>query len=141
MKRSQIIALVVIAVAMGALIATISDSSSYASFEEAFSNKGTEYHVVGELDRSSDIEYDPEEDPNVMSFYMKDEDGTRKKVVLNRSKPNDFERSEKIVLIGSARKDAFYATDILLKCPSKYEDEKQIRDAEQKASLEKKKKR
>jgi cytochrome c-type biogenesis protein CcmE len=136
MKRSQVIALLVIAVALGAIITSVTDSSSYASFEEAFANKGTEYHVVGELDRSSEIEYDPKENPNVMSFYMKDRDGNRRKVILNRSKPNDFERSEKIVLIGSAKEDAFYATDILLKCPSKYEDEKQLRDMEKKASLE-----
>lgn len=137
MKRSQIIALIIIAIALGAIITSVADSSSYASFEEAFANKGTEYHVVGELDRSKEIDYDPEKNPNVMSFYMKDRDGTRKKVILNRSKPNDFERSEKIVLIGSAKKDAFYATDILLKCPSKYEDQKQLREREQKASLEK----
>ncbi len=138
MKRSQIIALVIIAIALGAIITSVADSSSYASFEEAFSNKGTEYHVVGELDRSKDIDYDPEENPNVMSFYMKDREGTRKKVVLNRSKPNDFERSEKIVLIGSAKEDAFYATDILLKCPSKYEDEKELRKREQKAARQEK---
>lgn len=137
MKRSQIIALLIIAVAMGTVITSVADSSSYADFDEAFAHQGTEYHVVGELDRSKAIDYDPEENPNVMSFYMKDQDGTRKKVVLNRSKPNDFERSEKIVLIGSAKKDAFYATDILLKCPSKYEDEKQLREREQKASLDK----
>ena len=134
MKRSQIIALVVIAVALGALITSLVDSSSYATFDEAFANEGVEYHVVGELDRSSEIDYDPKENAKVMSFYMKDREGTRKKVILNMSKPNDFERSEKIVIEGEAKEDAFYATDMLLKCPSKYEDEKQLRDMEKQAS-------
>ncbi len=134
MKRSQVIALLVIAVALGALITSLVDSSSYASFDEAFANKGEEYHVVGELDHNSDISYDPKENAKVMSFYMKDREGTRKKVYLNRSKPNDFERSEKIVVIGKAKEDAFYATDILLKCPSKYEDEKQLQEMEGEAS-------
>jgi cytochrome c-type biogenesis protein CcmE len=134
MKRSQIIALLVIAIALGALITSLVDSSSYATFEEAFANKGAEYHVVGQLDRSAEVDYDPKKNAKVMTFYMKDREGTRKKVILNRSKPNDFERSEKIVIIGKAKEDAFYATDMLLKCPSKYEDEKQLREMEKQAS-------
>lgn len=134
MKRSQIIALVVIAIALGALITTLMDSSSYATFDEAFANEGTEYHVVGELDRSKGVDYDPQENAKVTTFYLKDREGTRKKVVLNRSKPNDLERSEKVVIIGKAKEDAFYATDMLLKCPSKYEDEKQLREMDKRAS-------
>lgn len=135
MKRSNVIGLVIIAIALASIVAAVSDSSSYASFDEAFSNPEHEYHVVGELDREASIDYDPEENPNVMTFYMEDREGNRKKVVLNRSKPNDFERSEKIVLIGSAKEDAFYATDILLKCPSKYEDESRLKELEDRASL------
>lgn len=135
MKRSNVIGLIIIAIAIGTIVAAVSDSSSYASFEEAFSNPEHEYHVVGELDRNASIDYNPKEDPNVMSFYMVDRNGTRKKVILNRSKPNDFERSEKIVLIGSAKEDAFYATDILLKCPSKYEDQSRLRELKDRASL------
>jgi cytochrome c-type biogenesis protein CcmE len=39
------------------------------------------------------------------------------------SKPQDFERSEQIVLTGKMKGDEFVATDILMKCPSKYKDE------------------
>ncbi|RZJ76982.1 MAG: cytochrome c maturation protein CcmE, partial [Flavobacterium sp.] len=45
-----------------------------------------------------------------------------KKVVLNGTKPQDFERSEKLVLIGQMNNDTFYASKILMKCPSKYND-------------------
>jgi cytochrome c-type biogenesis protein CcmE len=40
--------------------------------------------------------------------------------VLNGAKPQDFERSEKLVLIGKMENDTFYASKILMKCPSKY---------------------
>jgi len=59
MKRSHIIALVIIAVAIAALISSLSDSSSYASLTEAFEQPGREFHVVGTLDRSEPIVYEP----------------------------------------------------------------------------------
>ncbi len=129
MKKTHIIGIVLIAVCIAAIIGSISDSSTYASFEEAFENKGSEYHVVGTLNRDKEVHYDPEENPNLMSFYLVDQEGNERKVYLNRSKPQDFERSENIVLIGKAREDAFYATDLLMKCPSKYENETRIQSA------------
>ena len=59
MKRSHIIAIVIIAVAIGALIGSLADSSTYADLEEATANPGKEYHVVGTLDRSQAIVYEP----------------------------------------------------------------------------------
>jgi cytochrome c-type biogenesis protein CcmE len=37
--------------------------------------------------------------------------------------PPDLQRSEQVVVIGSFREDVFVADKILLKCPSKYEEE------------------
>jgi cytochrome c-type biogenesis protein CcmE len=42
---------------------------------------------------------------------------------LRATKPQDFERSEQIVLTGSMNGDTFEASDMLLKCPSKYKDQ------------------
>ena len=50
--------------------------------------------------------------------------GIAKPVVLHKSKPQDFEKSEQIVLIGKIKDDVFHANDILMKCPSKYNDQK-----------------
>jgi cytochrome c-type biogenesis protein CcmE len=38
--------------------------------------------------------------------------------------PPDFTRSEKVVVIGNYQNNAFVARKILLKCPSKYQEEK-----------------
>ena len=54
---------------------------------------------------------------------MKDNEGKEEKVVLRKAKPQDFERSEQIVLTGKVEKGQFIATDMLMKCPSKYKDE------------------
>ena len=122
MKRTHIILIVVIAVLIGAMIGAINDSSSYADFEEAYSNPGDEYHVVGQLVSEKEMVYDPMTNPDLFTFWMKDMNGEERKVVLHKSKPQDFERSEQIVLIGSAETDAFHANEILMKCPSKYTD-------------------
>jgi cytochrome c-type biogenesis protein CcmE len=67
--------------------------------------------------------YNPEKDPNYFSFFIRDKDGVEKKVILLREKPQDFELSEQIVITGKMKAEEFIATDILLKCPSKYKDE------------------
>jgi cytochrome c-type biogenesis protein CcmE len=123
MKKTHIIAIVFIAVAIAFMIGSVNDSSSYADFSEAFENPQKEYHVVGELDRSAEIAYNPELNPNITKFTMVDKQGERRKVVLNKSKPQDFERSESVVLIGKANGDEFHATEMLMKCPSKYKEE------------------
>ncbi|MFT5973102.1 MAG: cytochrome c-type biogenesis protein CcmE [Cryomorphaceae bacterium] len=123
MKKTHIIAIIFIAVSMAFMIGSLNDSSSYADFDEAFNNPQKEYHVVGELDRSEEIAYNPEINPNITKFTMVDKKGERRKVILNKSKPQDFERSESVVLIGKANGDDFHATEMLMKCPSKYKAE------------------
>jgi cytochrome c-type biogenesis protein CcmE len=126
MKKTHIIGIVVIVIAIAAIISSISDSSTYANFEEAFAHPGQEYHVVGTLDRSTEIKYNPSTNPNLTVFTMVDKQGVKSQVYLNKSKPQDFERSESVVLIGKAKNKAFYANDILMKCPSKYDQDNKL---------------
>lgn len=124
MKPSHIIALVIIALSTGIIMSTVSSSSTYATFNEASKNEGTVYHVVGKLNRSKPQEYNPAENANLFSFYLIDNDSTEKKVLLNKARPQDFDKSEQIVIIGKMKGNNFIASDILLKCPSKYNNEK-----------------
>ncbi len=121
MKRSHIIALVLIAVAMGAILTTLGDSTKYASFKEAAEKPNTVFHIIGKLDREKPQDYNPKENPNVFVFYMVDRDSAERRIVLNQPKPNDFDRSQQIVIIGkSGEGDDFQASEVLMKCPSKY---------------------
>jgi len=124
MKKSHIIAIVIIAVAIGAILSTVADSSTYASFSMAAENPGKEYHVVGKLEKDSALIYNPQENVNLFTFYIKDNEGAVKKVMYHGTKPQDFERSEQIVLVGKINEGAFQASSILMKCPSKYNDGK-----------------
>ena len=120
MKKIHIIAIVIIAVALGVIISTISNSSTYAPFSEAMSNPDATFHVVGKVDKEKPFDYNPEINANLFGFYLIDNTGIEKKVVYNGAKPQDFERSEQIVVIGKISGDEFHCKQILMKCPSKY---------------------
>lgn len=123
MKKGSIFGIVVIAVAIAVIISTYSSSSTYGTFKEAADTK-SELHVVGHLDKQKALFYDPVKDANYFSFYMKDNKGDECKVVFTGTKPQDFERSEQIVLTGQMNGNEFHASKILMKCPSKYTQDK-----------------
>lgn len=120
MKKTHIVLIVLIVIAIAAIIGTVSDSSTYVSFAEADANPGKEFHVVGMLDKEKGMVYDPKVDANKFSFYLKDSLGVEKMVIYNGTKPQDFERSERIVIVGKSSGEQFNASQILMKCPSKY---------------------
>ncbi len=121
MKKSAIIGLITIAICVCFLVSLNADTSNYSTFSEA-SRETREFHVMGYWEKKQGMFYDAEKDANHFAFYMKDQKGQVNKVVYNGTKPQDFERSEKLVLIGRMEKDTFYASKILMKCPSKYND-------------------
>lgn len=124
MKKAHIAALLAVALLI-AYIATMSSSyTTYESFATAYSNTGKYFQVVGTLEKDQPLIYDPQKDPNYFAFFMKDNNGDVRKVVYAGSKPQDFERSEQIVLTGHSNGDEFLASKILLKCPSKYIQDK-----------------
>jgi len=57
------------------------------------------------------------------SFILVDDAGREQKVNYNEPMPTDLIRSEKVVVIGSYQGDEFNATKIILKCPSKYQEQ------------------
>lgn len=131
MKISHIIALVVIAVAVAMIVTTVDDASQYVSFNEAYqlAQNGNEnkIHVVGTLKKNAageiqEMKYDPARNPNFFSFTLVDKDNREETVIYNNPKPNDFERSEQVVVIGRVINEQFVAEKILLKCPSKYQE-------------------
>ncbi len=130
MKKTHIIGILVIAAAIFIIITTAGDASSYVSFKEAkeMAENGNDkmIHVVGQL--SKDVEgnvvgIEPSDDKLSFSFAMVDNNQETQQVYYNEPMPPDFMRSEQVVVIGSYKNDLFVADEILLKCPSKYEEE------------------
>ena len=90
----------------------------YASFKEA-QKKMKMVEVKGVWQQNKETKYDA--DKGTFSFYMKDDDSTEMKVVLDGAKPNNFDIATMVVAKGKVKDDVFYAKEILTKCPSKYE--------------------
>jgi cytochrome c-type biogenesis protein CcmE len=123
MKKGSILGLVTIAVAIAVIISLYSKTSTYGSFSDA-KKTAVELHVVGHLDKQKELYYDAAKDANYFSFYVKDKQNEECKVIFTGTKPQDFERSEQIVLTGKMVGNEFHATTILMKCPSKYTQDK-----------------
>lgn len=126
MKKSHIAIIVVIAISISWLISRIGsdDFSSYKNFKTASLNKGNEVTVVGHLDLEEVIDFNARQ--VMLTFTAKDKDGNSSKVYYNKPKPQDFERSEEITLKGYATDSAFIAKEILMKCPSKYNEQNEM---------------
>lgn len=124
MKRTHIAIIVIIAVAIGAIITTINDASTYVGFNRAEENPGTKYTVIGYLDKEAAMDYNAR--ANRFTFTAIDKEGQKRRVFYNQPKPQDFERSEEITMKGYATDSAFVASEILMKCPSKYNEQNEI---------------
>ena len=120
--------IVVIAMAMAIILTTAGDASSYVTFEEA-KRRGSDgdrskIHVVGKLKKTESdevMDITPSKDQLSFTFVMLDENEAEQKVFHPNPIPQDFDRSEQVVVVGSYQKDLFIADKILLKCPSKYQ--------------------
>jgi cytochrome c-type biogenesis protein CcmE len=131
MKKSHILIIILIAAAIGIVLTTAEDASSYVTFDQAYqlaSNGSTsDIHVVGELKKDVNghvVGIVPGSDRVSFSFVMIDENKKEQIVQYHEPMPQDFARSEKVVVIGSYKNDVFVAEKILLKCPSKYQEQK-----------------
>ena len=127
MKKSHIFILVGIAVLIVALIIfgfPSSDFSTYDTIESAKQKQGKYVHLIAKLDKSKPLQYDAIKDPNYLSFYAIDSLGTSTQVIYRNTKPPELEQSERVVLKGKMEGNVFECDNILLKCPSKYKDEK-----------------
>ncbi len=130
MKLKYIIALIVIAVSVTIIMSTAGDASSYVTFAKAseLAQDGDDksIHVVGTLKKDTQGEVvgvEPSEDKLSVSFIMVDENNREQQVFYNEPMPADLLRSEQVVVIGSYHDQHFVADKVLLKCPSKYQEE------------------
>jgi cytochrome c-type biogenesis protein CcmE len=132
MKRTHIIILIgIVALIIGLLVFSV-DFSTYDTINSAKNKQGKFVHLIAKLDKSEPITYDPIKNPNYLSFYAVDSLGGKTQVIYHNSKPGDLEKSERIVLKGKMEADHFECQDILLKCPSKYKDDKKMLEKDMK---------
>lgn len=123
MKVKIIIAGIVIAAALvfGA-ISFVQTNVEYTDFQTAVRTH-KKVQVKGALVTGKEPYFD--EGKTQFVFYLKDDSGKEEKVVYDGAKPNNFELAQAIVVKGRYEDGYFHASDILTKCPSKYEADAQ----------------
>lgn len=117
MKPKLIIGLIAIVGFTSLLMYNFGNSiSTYVDFEQAGGMESA--HVVGTWDDSREYGFSMAD--KQFTFHMKDDAGNVRRVVFPKPKPNNFEEADRLVVIGSMQNGVFYANDMLMKCPSKY---------------------
>lgn len=111
--------IIVVFIVVG-FISFMGSKIEYANFKEAQEKMKT-VEVRGVWQKDKEAKYDAA--TNMFTFYMKDENNTEMKVMLNDAKPNNFETAGELMIVakGKVKGDVFYADNVLTKCPSKYE--------------------
>lgn len=119
MKPRYLIAgVIAAALAVVGYLALDSSSVEYADVERA-ERLGKTVQVVGTWVKEEGSSYDNQS--NIFRFTMKDEKGRRIPVELNGAKPNNFEIAVSVVVKGRIENGVMKASNVLTKCPSKYE--------------------
>ncbi len=123
MKKMHIVALVMIAAAAVMIVLSSADLSTFTTFAKA---EGSEKRVKisGTYSKIDPLIYEPTKNPNYFSFYLIDQDNEKRQVEVHKAKEQGFEMSESVVVTGKLDQEGvFQASEVLLKCPSKYKEE------------------
>ena len=124
MKAKTVIGLIAIVAFTSLLFFSFGQQvGGYMDFAEAEAT-GARAHVVGKWVDRDQAHYDPAE--NLFTFYMQDDQGEIRQVLYANTKPASFEDAEKLVVEGHLEDRIFVAEHILMKCPSKYNDERAL---------------
>ncbi len=99
-------------------ISFLNSSIEYADITKAESS-GKKVQVTGKWVKERESYYDTKN--NTFTFYIQDDRNRVAKVVYNGAKPNNFEIATSVVVKGKFENGIFQASDVLTKCPSKYE--------------------
>ena len=121
MKKSYIIGGIIIAASLVfALFSFKSTLTNYVTIEEAISSE--QYVQVAGILVKESIHY--ELDRSLLIFKLREPNGKEMTVHYSKSKPANFDDADKIVVVGKydRNQNVFIANELLVKCPSKYEE-------------------
>ncbi len=110
-----------IVVAIGVILGAVNFLESNVEYMDFSGAERTQkkVQVKGEWVKEQGSSFDS--DKVKFSFYMRDDANRMAKVVLDGAMPNNFELATSVVAKGKFVNGEFHATEVLTKCPSKYE--------------------
>jgi len=112
-------AVVVIAFVIFGSYSFLESNVEYTDIEGAM-KKHKKVQLKGSWNREKESSFDAS--TSQFTFYLLDDAGRECKVVLDGAAPNNFEMATSVVAKGRFTDQGyFHATEVLTKCPSKYE--------------------
>jgi cytochrome c-type biogenesis protein CcmE len=117
-KKYIIIGLIAIVLMTVAFLSFDDSKLEYSDFVKA-QNSGKKVQVIGSWLKSKPSGYD--ESNNLFSFFMEDKSKNIAEINFYGIKPNNFDIAPMVVVKGKYDNGKFKASEILTKCPSKYE--------------------
>jgi len=133
MKKSHIVLILLIAVVSAILVSTYTSSVDSSTFAQAKAEPDKQFKITGTFDKTRGVKYDALADANLTVFNMIDQSGISHEVYLHdaQGKPMGLEQSESVTVEGKFDATGeFHASHLLMKCPSKYNDQKHSLTAE-----------
>lgn len=121
-KRYLVGAIIIVVFVVVGFFAFVDTKVEYANFQNA-SQTHKKCQVKGTWVKEKNTGFDAA--TNKFIFFMVDENKTEMKVILDGAEPNNFKMAESVVAKGKVKDGTFYATEVLTKCPSKYEGDGQ----------------
>lgn len=122
MKTGPIITTVVALAALTAVVAAfMSNASPYVTVAQAKVSSDKHLHLSGDIVKDS---VRRNLVGHYMTFQLKDSEGAIVTVEHHGEQPQNIQEANKAVAIGGMEGDRFVSEKLLIKCPSKYEAEK-----------------
>lgn len=123
MKNKKILIFIIALILLVIAIISLSDDlfSPYVTFQYAEKHPGKYVQIIGQRAKDTEVTHDT----SGFAFTLIDEKGNRINAYNKGIKPQNFEHTEKVVVLGkySLEKKIFEADKVLVKCPSKYQKE------------------
>lgn len=127
MRWGLLIAVLVGVGGMAAMVMTfISGASPYVTVAEAKVVQGDSLHLAGEIIQGS---VQANAAAGQIRFQIKDDHGDLATIVYSGPPPSNMNDATRVVAIGKMEGEEFHSNKLLLKCPSKYENEKKAEKA------------
>lgn len=120
--KGPVVTAIIASLAMAGVVgAFMSNASPYVTVAQAKVTGGDNLHLAGVLQKQT-VKQDITN--GHISFDLKDADGATIRVEHVGSRPASLLDADKVVAVGSLQGGRFVSRDLLVKCPSKYDEKK-----------------
>ncbi|RYG25929.1 cytochrome c maturation protein CcmE [bacterium] len=120
--KGPVVTAIIASLAMaGVVVAFTSNASPYVTISQAKTSGGDNLHLAGVMQKDT---FQQDITTGRMTFDLKDSDGKTITVEHIGSRPASLMDADKVVAIGALKDGRFVSHDLLVKCPSKYDEGK-----------------